>query len=275
MRLESFPVVKPARSNDQLEIPMLGKPLLKKPVGLLPPAPVLPRRKGESAQLEHELGEDGGGNGENREEGEREAEHPSVNHTEGQPTEDGELFEFERTELVEYFQEKKKNSVSFVPEYWGRGGVGRTGFSWYDRKVFDGIRARVQHQLRVVPKILQLELDGSKVHPASDLFDEPFRPLSRIVETDQTEVPAQGREPFIEDGRGSTRLDLFASQPREAQVLEVWELQGELEDEPVVTERAMEGEGGQGGVEVSETRVEVGLPRDGVEVVDGEGVDSV
>ena len=70
MHLGSFPVMKLARSDDQLEIAMLGKRLLKKTVDLFPLTTVLPRREGELTQFEHELGENGRGNGHNWEESE-------------------------------------------------------------------------------------------------------------------------------------------------------------------------------------------------------------
>ena len=61
--LESFPVVKLARSDDELEIPMFGESLLKKLVSPFPATPILPGWLGEmrrkSAQFEHKLAEGG------------------------------------------------------------------------------------------------------------------------------------------------------------------------------------------------------------------------
>jgi hypothetical protein len=59
-----------------------------------------------------------------------------------------------------------------------------------DRKVFDGTCTRVQHQPCRTPEKLRLELDRSKVHPAVEIVDDVYWPLSKIVETTQTEMPA-------------------------------------------------------------------------------------
>lgn len=58
----------------------------------------------------------------------------------------------------------------------------------------------------------------------------------------------------------------------EAQVVKVWELQGEFQEESVVSRRRAERERSYGGVELEETTLEIGRPSDDVEEFDGEGV---
>jgi hypothetical protein len=106
----------PVFSDDQLEIPMLGIFLLEESVDLFPTAPMLPRRKDrEPIQFEHELGENGGRNGQDGGEGEWGAEHSGGRHAEGQLTEDSEFFQVEGIELLQYCQSESQ-SIGFAAE---------------------------------------------------------------------------------------------------------------------------------------------------------------
>jgi hypothetical protein len=80
------------RSDDQLEIPMLGISLLEESVDLTPMTPTIPRRGGEgSIKFEHELGENGGRNGQDGGQG-------GGRRVEGQLTENRESFQVQGIE---------------------------------------------------------------------------------------------------------------------------------------------------------------------------------
>ena len=96
----------------------------------------------------------------------------------------------------------------------------------------------------MIPETGQLELDRSKVHSVLKLSDEVLRPLSHIVHTGETKMPAQRRKPVNDSRKSRARRDQFALQPLEGQVLEIWELESKVENEPVVAEGAIEGERG-------------------------------
>jgi hypothetical protein len=103
------------RSDDQLEISMLGISLLEESVDLTPMTPTIPRRGGErSIKFEHELRENGGGNGQDGGEG-------GGRHAEGQLTENRELFQVEGIERLVCCQNENQ-SIGLAPSP-PRGGI--------------------------------------------------------------------------------------------------------------------------------------------------------
>ena len=109
----------------------------------------------------------------------------------------------------------------------------------HDGEVFKRIWAQVQYIiLNTIPKKARLDLDRPKADPVLKVTEKIRQPPNRCAKR-QSEVPAERRE-LIDDDRATwIWLDLTSiSQPFEAQIFKVLELQNEFYEVSIPTARA-------------------------------------